>query len=351
MMSGLMDLPRDMLVEILTPLNVRSLRSFLRAGKACNELKHDAELRVRRMFLHRRGDVLKRAVATPGILDRVLRCLEEEDPHGVPPYVPLVEAVDRAPPLTDDQLTRLLRLLARESPEAARMKGYQALCRACKLGDEHVVVDVLLADDFVRAAALADASRPSPLGIACGSDRTGLALRLLEDGPDRDAWLDASPYSPGFWKRPLDCACRNGNATLVARLLELGAAAHAGDDGYNALHSVCRGRGGIVCLDAVLRSLPDGWLRAHINDQSQMHRRTALHYLARSGGPVSIARRLVALGADPNVRDREARRPCTTPAKKTVGGEDRETLLAFLRTVTRDEPWPPLCSDDGEDQI
>jgi ankyrin repeat protein len=203
--------------------------------------------------------------------------------------------------------------------------------------------------------------------------RTQLRWAVEHDQPDRVRLLVEhgvdfrSPYTaaglawrPGDGRTPVELAWLNGNAAIAAYLMSRGAPRPALDPADELIAAVLRGDDGRRVLAehpeaaAEARRLRPGlvvWAAAHAPfavevlvdlgfDVNALGRadvpveqewETALHRSAGEGD-VALTRRLLALGADPNVRDR---RFDATPLG-WARHFDRRATIALLEDVTDD---------------
>jgi hypothetical protein len=207
--------------------------------------------------------------------------------------------------------------------------------------------------------------------------RTQLRWAVEHDQPDRVRLLVEhgtdfrSPYTssglawrPGDGRTPVELAWLNGNTTIASYLMSQGAPRPSLDPADELIAAVLRGEGGQRVLAehpeaaAEARRLRPGlvvWAAAHAPfavellvelgfDVNALGRadvpveqewETALHRSAGEGD-VDLTRRLLALGADPNVRDR---RFDATPLGWARHLGQRSTI-ALLEDIT-DEPGAP----------
>ena len=247
--------------------------------------------------------------------------------------------------------------------EARVGRGQTALMWAAAEGHVEVVEELIQAGADFRTA-LPD-SGFTPLFFAVREGRSGVVQTLLKAGIDLDATLQPGPEplaynyhhyrGPKPGSSPLILAVENGHFELATDLLKAGADPNDQRSGFTALHTISwvrkpnrgdggdpapRGSGNVGSLQFVRELVAHG---ADVNarlekgepKQGQVSRVGATPFLlAALTADGALMRRLVALGADPLLKNAENCTPLMaaagvgTTAPGEVAGTESEVLEA-----------------------
>ncbi|GAA3868033.1 hypothetical protein GCM10022243_37130 [Saccharothrix violaceirubra] len=292
--------------------------------------------------------------------------------HGFSSWAKLKLEVDRRDILNYRDLSRLAALLAEhpesaatkmehwsDHPEGADLLGYLATLRFDhrRLGLPHDLSGTgAVARTLIDAGAPVDGrpgDKETPLITAASYGDAEVAKVLIEAGADIDAV--SAPDSGGVpGSTALKHAAVFGMTEVLDLLVAAGTridslemAAAAGDIGDWPLHRSplqSRLRALVFAADHQRLEVIDQLVAAGtpVNQADAEWQRLPLHIAARNGRPASV-RRLLAHGADPDLRDpRHHRTPLQwcRPENRDLDSPGHEEVDALLRPLTRHQAAP-----------